>query len=63
MNEGRRVLADLQSEDVVDLVENIDQIVEDALPEDEREAYEAAQDSIVEARRNAENHEGLLQLH
>jgi hypothetical protein len=34
----------------------------DALPEQERAAYREAQESVVEARRSAETHEGLLQI-
>lgn len=33
-----------------------------ALPSDELEAYRAAQQSVVDARRSAETHEGLLQV-
>lgn len=33
-----------------------------ALSEDERNAYREAQESVVEARRSAEAHEGLLQV-
>lgn len=32
------------------------------LPAEEREQYKRAQESVVNARRNAETHEGLLQL-
>jgi hypothetical protein len=34
----------------------------EALPETERAAYREAQESVVEARRRAETHEGLLQI-
>jgi hypothetical protein len=33
-----------------------------ALPSAELEAYRAAQQSVVDARRSAETHEGLLQV-
>lgn len=32
------------------------------LPKDEQDAYREAQQSVVEARRKAETHEGLLQV-
>jgi hypothetical protein len=33
-----------------------------SLPEEEQLAYREAQDSVVDARRSAESHEGLLQI-
>jgi hypothetical protein len=33
-----------------------------ALPQDEQRRYDEAQQSVVDARRNAETHEGLLQI-
>jgi hypothetical protein len=33
-----------------------------ALPQDEQDAYRDAQQSVVDARRKAETHEGLLQV-
>jgi hypothetical protein len=47
--------------EVVELVADINRAAE-ALPVEEREAYDAAQESVVEARRSAEVHEGLLQV-
>jgi hypothetical protein len=32
------------------------------LPKDEQDAYREAQQSVVDARRKAETHEGLLQV-
>jgi hypothetical protein len=32
------------------------------LPQDEQDAYREAQESVVDARRKAETHEGLLQV-
>jgi hypothetical protein len=49
-------------------LEELRQVVDDpekaveALPEGERTAYREAQESVVEARRKAETHEGLLQI-
>lgn len=34
----------------------------EALPKEEQESFRAAQQSIVDARRSAETHEGLLQV-
>lgn len=34
----------------------------DALPQAEQERYRSAQESVVNARRSAETHEGLLQV-
>lgn len=34
----------------------------DALPESEQARYRSAQQSVVDARRSAETHEGLLQV-
>ena len=34
----------------------------EALPEAEQQRYRSAQESVVQARRSAETHEGLLQV-
>lgn len=44
------------------LVTELDKVAE-SVPAEERDAYDKAQESIVEARRSAEMHEGTLQLH
>jgi hypothetical protein len=46
---------------LVELASDVDRAAE-ALPDDERAAYSEAQQSVVDARRSAEAHEGLLQL-
>lgn len=38
------------------------QVALEALPKDERDAGREAQQSVVDARRRAETHEGLLQV-
>jgi hypothetical protein len=60
-DEGMGELLQENAETLVTLVSEIEKTAE-ALPEDERRAYEDAQESIVEARRSAEIHEGTLQL-
>jgi hypothetical protein len=57
-------MAELLAEEpreLVELILNIERVAE-SLPKKELQAYEEAQASIVEARRNAETHEGFLQL-
>jgi hypothetical protein len=46
---------------LVELASDLDQAAQ-SLPPEERESYANAQQSVVEARRSAEVHEGLLQL-
>lgn len=47
---------------------DVDKVVNDvekagrALPQEEREAYRDAQRSVMDARRNAESHEGFLRI-
>jgi hypothetical protein len=43
------------------LVSNLEETVK-GLPEAERHSYEEAEQSVVDARRKAETHEGLLQV-
>lgn len=43
------------------LVSNLEETL-DRLPEAERTSYERAEQSVVDARRKAETHEGLLQV-
>lgn len=50
-----------QLEELKEMVAAPEKAVEE-LPEDEREAYREAQQSVVDARRKAETHEGLLQV-
>jgi hypothetical protein len=46
---------------LVELASDLDQAA-NSLPPEEREAYQDNQQSVVDARRSAEVHEGLLQL-
>jgi len=48
-------------EDLRPIVSDVERATE-ALPEEEREAYREAQESVVAARRRAESQEGLLQV-
>jgi hypothetical protein len=50
-----------QLDDLKDLVAKPRQAL-DALPKHERDAGREAQQSVVDARRRAETHEGLLQV-
>ena len=50
-----------QVEALIEFASDIARVLR-SLPPEEREAYEDAQKSIIEARRSAEVHEGLLQL-
>jgi hypothetical protein len=67
MRWGIRRRAEMSTIDIEERVElqefaaNLERVA-DALPEDEREEYEAARESVVDARRSAELNEGLLQL-
>jgi hypothetical protein len=55
--------ADLQAlrETLESLVSNLDETV-NGLSDAERHSYEEAEQSVVDARRKAETHEGLLQV-
>jgi hypothetical protein len=55
--------ADLKAlrETLESLVSNLDETV-NGLPDAERHSYEEAEQSVVDARRKAETHEGLLQV-
>jgi hypothetical protein len=46
---------------LVEVAKDVDQAAE-SLPAEERQAYTEQQQSVVDARRSAEVHEGLLQL-
>jgi hypothetical protein len=48
-------------ESLAPLVSNLEATVE-GLPETERNSYDEAEQSVVDARRKAETHEGLLQV-
>lgn len=48
-------------EKLTSLVSNLDETV-NRLPEAERHSYDEAEQSVVDARRKAETHEGLLQV-
>lgn len=50
-----------QLEDLKDVVSKPQEAL-DALPAEERDAGREAQQSVVNARRHAETHEGLLQV-
>jgi hypothetical protein len=49
-------------DELIELVIDLDTVT-DVLPQEEREDYSEAQQSVVDARESAETHEGLLQLH
>ena len=53
--------ADDEFAKLVELASDLDRAAA-SLPEDERAAYIEAQQSVVDARRSAEIHEGLLQV-
>jgi hypothetical protein len=55
------LLTDEQASELLQLVDDIDRAAE-SLPADELAEYEENQESIVDARRSAELHEGLLQV-
>lgn len=48
-------------ESLAPLVSNLEETV-NGLPETERNSYDEAEQSVVDARRKAETHEGLLQV-
>lgn len=47
---------------LVEVASDISKAASTSLPVEEREAHDAAQQSVVDARRSAEMHEGLLQV-
>jgi len=55
-------------EDLSEQLDRVNDVIADpskaveALPKPERDAYREAQQSVVDARRKAETHEGLLQV-
>jgi hypothetical protein len=51
-----------ETERLVEIVADLERAVA-ALPEAERRAYERAEDSIVDARRSAEQREGLQRIY
>jgi uncharacterized membrane protein len=61
-------MSDLKTADLKQLREKLGALVSDldgavrSLPEDERRSYKEAEESVVDARRKAETHEGLLQV-
>jgi hypothetical protein len=61
-------MPDLKKADLKQLREKLGTLVSDlegavrSLSEDEQRSYQEAEESVVDARRKAETHEGLLQV-